>query len=360
MESQKLIYAFYQRHPDIIISLAIYNKSQETARRDFYLRNLSGETEAEQIEHAKKIMHEVAEEIYYLSGFGVDKGVIRLAGQKVDEVIYPDYGTDAYFFHDGAMFQVTPVYYYAWVKDGGRSSRIFEHLLDDSWQLEVVSTPKTASFRLPCIFINETYRRQVSPEEARFFGFFPQSGRKRKKKNYHLIYNKEDTIFQRFIHRFYEDGNLSFGEERFFASQSSHFYVVSCKWPKSKAKPKKRQPRRSVLASQPMDGTEYVYIICMGRTKNYKIGKSNDPQGRLISLQTASPYKLTLLHTFRADNATAAEESLHAALHQQRMEGEWFKLTDEQKNAITSVSEYKGGSFVVDGEIVKIETLLNR
>ncbi|KAA3658655.1 MAG: GIY-YIG nuclease family protein [Chloroflexi bacterium] len=358
MKSKKVIYAFYQRQPDITISLTLYTARQETTRRDFYLRNLSGQSEAEQVEHAQEIMNGVAEELHYLTGFGVDKGVIKTAGKKADEVIYPDYGTNFPFFYDGAMFKISQAHYYAWVRDKQRSPGIIEHLLDDSWQLKVISSPKTVSFRLPSVLINETQRRQLAPKDTYFFGFYPRSGRKQKKTNFHLFYDKEDPIFRRFIRRFDEDGNLSFGRERFFASENSEIVIMSCKWPKSKAKPK-RQPRRSVLASQPADDTEYVYFIRLGRTKNYKIGKSNDPQGRLLSLQTASPYKLKLLHTFRADNATAAEESLHAALHPQRMEGEWFKLSDEQKNAVLSVDEFKDGDFIAGGESIDVKALLD-
>jgi hypothetical protein len=47
----------------------------------------------------------------------------------------------------------------------------------------------------------------------------------------------------------------------------------------------------------------------------YKIGKSDDPGSRLRSLQTASPHTLKLAHIFKADNASAAEESLHEVLH---------------------------------------------
>ena len=99
-------------------------------------------------------------------------------------------------------------------------------------------------------------------------------------------------------------------------------------------------PRKSRLASQPQDNTDYVYLIRMGRTKFYKIGKSNDPQGRLASMQTASPYKLKIVHVFKADNAAAAEEALHHRLHEARMEGEWFKLTDEQQRLLVSVTAF--------------------
>lgn len=90
----------------------------------------------------------------------------------------------------------------------------------------------------------------------------------------------------------------------------------------------------------------------------YKIGKTNDPQGRLTSLQTASPDKLKLVHTFKADNASAAEEGLHAALQNKRMQGEWFQLSDKQQSGISNVIEYKNNKFVTeDGDLSASELL---
>ncbi|MCB9078480.1 MAG: GIY-YIG nuclease family protein [Anaerolineaceae bacterium] len=358
MTQDTVIYAFYEHQPEISISLILYNNMQETTRREFYLRNVSGHSDDELITQATHIMNVVAQEIHYLSGYGVDTGVIKVADKKVHQVTYPDFGTDIYSFRNGALIKFTPISYYAWMKGNGRNARIATHLREPADQTHIASMNSGASFRLPCVLMNEHARRQVSPAQQYFFGFYPRTGRKNKNKPYTLIYNKEDATFQRFIQRFYADGNLSFGDDRYFATQNSYVSIVSCKWPRPKAKPQKG-PRRSILASQPSDNTEYVYIIRMGQTKHYKIGKSNDPQGRLMSLQTASPYKLKLLHTFRADNATAAEESLHAALHQTRMSGEWFKLTDQQKSALVSVSEYKNGYFLLGGELLKAEHLLN-
>ena len=96
----------------------------------------------------------------------------------------------------------------------------------------------------------------------------------------------------------------------------------------------------------------------MERKIIFKIGKTNDPQGRLTSLQTASPYKLSMAHVFRADNAAAAEESLHAALFESKMEGEWFKLRDGQKQALSAVERFKEGKFVTRSRAVAAEELL--
>ena len=89
----------------------------------------------------------------------------------------------------------------------------------------------------------------------------------------------------------------------------------------------------------------------------YKIGKTNDPEGRLQSLQTASPHKLKLLHAFRADNAAAAEEELHRLLHSKRLEGEWFRLTVLEKDVLVSVERFEGKKFWIDGEGLEAKQL---
>lgn len=351
--------AFKHKHGDIAISLTIYNQSRDTTRRDFHLRNITGESEAEKVERAQQIMNEVATEIHYLTGYGIDKGVVKMNKRKAAEVVYPNLETPPgnWTFLEGVLFRFHNARYYVWDNDKGtKGFRIREDRLDEGWRLDTQPTRTVVSFRLPCLFMPELQRRNYEPDQLRFFGMYPPSGRRRKRKNtFGLGYDRNDITFQCFISRFYPEGNLSFGERYYYAAEDSQPEIVGTKWPKSKAKPKK-YPRKTVLASQPNDNTDFVYIIRMGRTQMYKIGKSNDPQGRLASLQTASPYKLKLLHTFAADNATAAEESLHAALHNQRMEGEWFKLSDEQQKALIVVNEYKEGNFVVGEKGITAKT----
>jgi hypothetical protein len=176
------------------------------------------------------------------------------------------------------------------------------------------------------------------------------------KKRWFCKYNRDDQIFTRFTNRFFENGNLALGEERAWGETPLALQLKGTFWRRQKFGETK-SPRRSNLANAPVDNTEYVYLIRMGRTKFYKIGKSNDPQNRLASMQTASPHKLKLLHTFKADNATAAEEALHAALHHHRQEGEWFKLSDEQRDTITSITAYTSNHATIAGQSHKISNL---
>jgi len=49
---------------DLSFVITIYNLSHRITKRAFYLRNLQGQTETEQVEQAKQIMNGVAEEIH--------------------------------------------------------------------------------------------------------------------------------------------------------------------------------------------------------------------------------------------------------------------------------------------------------
>jgi len=57
-----------------------------------------------------------------------------------------------------------------------------------------------------------------------------------------------------------------------------------------------------------------------------KIGIAVNVHARLASLQTGSPFKLTLLTSFASGSPQEEEEAIHALLEQYRVRGEWFEL----------------------------------
>lgn len=325
----------------------------------FFLRNLQGDTHEKQVEHAKQILTQVIEELYYLTGFGIDKGIIKVGSSKVYEAICPDLTPRQKNTKFKALFfQFNPPYRYEWVKGNSKKRFITESESSEDWQAKAVASSYRASesFRLPAIVTLPQHKSEDG--YISFFhhgGFLTKKG-KRIPYGFRVIYDKNDMIFMRFAARFHENGNLAFGEKGFFGSQTGYIEITGRDWPQSKAKPEK-YPRMSRLASQPTDNTDYIYFIQSGRTNIYKIGKSNDPQGRLNGLQTANSIKLKLLHIFKADNATAAEEALHRVLHKKRMEGEWFKLTPEEKNILLSVKSFEKGQFWIDDKGVGADKL---
>jgi hypothetical protein len=79
-----------------------------------------------------------------------------------------------------------------------------------------------------------------------------------------------------------------------------------------------------------------VYFITARETGTVKIGCARDPKDRLAKLQTASPAKLVLEATIFGSHET--EIQLHARFAEQRVRGEWFKLTDEIEAVIRNAT----------------------
>lgn len=69
----------------------------------------------------------------------------------------------------------------------------------------------------------------------------------------------------------------------------------------------------------------YVYAIVDSEAGLVKFGRSVNPGQRLSSLQTANGNRLKLW-AFCKEQGELTEKSIHVALHQHRVGGEWFKL----------------------------------
>lgn len=339
----------YKTEFDISISLTIYNTYYfpRSTNREFQLRNLSGDTEEAQIAQARRIMDEVALELHYLTGFGIDKGIVRAGSKKIAETIYPELKpkVDKLDFQ-ALLFQFSQARTYAWTKDNLTKWYISEDEVRSGWQKVIKPVHQTQTLRLPAIVLMQEHNGYMS-----FFRQFSSLKHKRKRSNYgfSVTYDRNDPVFNRFMNRFQEVGNLAFGDRNYFNAENGYIHIEGRKWPPSKTKPDKI-PRKSRLASQPSDNTNYVYIIQAGRTHLYKIGKSNDPQARLDSLQTANPHKLKLLHVFKADNASAAEEELHRLLHHNRQAGEWFMVAPQERAILTAIQRFELNQFWIDGK----------
>jgi hypothetical protein len=86
-----------------------------------------------------------------------------------------------------------------------------------------------------------------------------------------------------------------------------------------------KQLRRS---RTPPDGdVGYTYLISDG-WRHVKIGRSADPQKRLSGLQTSTPSKLTIVHSWltTANGSLLLEAELHRAFDWVRQSGEWFDI----------------------------------
>ena len=89
---------------------------------------------------------------------------------------------------------------------------------------------------------------------------------------------------------------------------------------------------RSIERLTPARGGTFVYFI-QDEQAATKIGISGNPTQRVATLQTGHPESLILWKTIRcrsAADARAVERDLHSYFERQRMNGEWFDLTERQ------------------------------
>lgn len=119
-----------------------------------------------------------------------------------------------------------------------------------------------------------------------------------------------------------------------------------------------KENERGITDYQKNEDIYFIYFIGMLDDSIIKIGLSNDPQKRLNALQTANPYELRLILTFRGDESKESE--LHEKYTEYSIRGEWFynigKLKDYIDRMLQIVAE--SGDIPNDGMTDKERVLL--
>ena len=97
-----------------------------------------------------------------------------------------------------------------------------------------------------------------------------------------------------------------------------------------KASEKRSLPRLNLEQQQVvwrlMPVASYLYFLYAERSGLVKIGRTKEPGKRISSLRTMSAEPLKCLGVIRCH--FDHEQMLHAALHEHRSHGEWFKMTN--------------------------------
>jgi hypothetical protein len=71
----------------------------------------------------------------------------------------------------------------------------------------------------------------------------------------------------------------------------------------------------------------YVYLI---RSEHgYKIGKTKNLNQRLSTFGLKLPFPIELVHALRSNDITRCEWHFHDRFKRKRINGEWFRLTEE-------------------------------
>ena len=88
----------------------------------------------------------------------------------------------------------------------------------------------------------------------------------------------------------------------------------------------------------------YVYIL---KTSDdvYKIGVAKDVESRVRQLQTGSVEEITLVNKFLSEFPFKIESTLHRKYNRNRINGEWYYLTEENLNSCINDCEKMEKNF---------------
>lgn len=79
---------------------------------------------------------------------------------------------------------------------------------------------------------------------------------------------------------------------------------------------------------QDVPSTGYVYMVKHGTRKEYKIGRTTNPDQRMYRLDTLLPEVPQPIHSIKTDDPVGVERYWHNRFKEKRMPGtrEWYKL----------------------------------
>jgi hypothetical protein len=86
-------------------------------------------------------------------------------------------------------------------------------------------------------------------------------------------------------------------------------------------------PCRSIQTARDQSADSWVYFVRAGATGPIKIGRSNNVDGRVSTLQTGNHEPLQVIA--KIPGGQAVEAMLHTALEPHALRGEWFKAAPE-------------------------------
>lgn len=108
------------------------------------------------------------------------------------------------------------------------------------------------------------------------------------------------------------------------------------------------------------DDEEYVYAI--GHPHGYvKIGRSVDPEKRLITHQSSCPYELWLICQIPVQDSVGIETTLHDVLFDKCVRGEWYDLDHSDYDTLVDLMRMTAANGPVDNysEVVEYRDMVN-
>lgn len=106
------------------------------------------------------------------------------------------------------------------------------------------------------------------------------------------------------------------------------------------------------------DRIAQVYLLRLGDTNYFKVGMTTDVNGRIATLQTATPFDLHLVMAAAHKNAFVVEHDMHEMLKLYRVRNEWFQCDQAE---VVRVFEAVSAMATIDEELddrsLDIETI---
>jgi len=102
---------------------------------------------------------------------------------------------------------------------------------------------------------------------------------------------------------------------------------------------------------------EYVYLIQEDFSKTIKIGYTCNPNRRLTEFKIQLPFEIEHIHTMRCAKGRETEKLLHQHYHKKRVNGEWFRLSEQDVDDIKKLNLPKKIVAMITGE--NIDSYLN-
>ncbi|HVU26979.1 MAG TPA: GIY-YIG nuclease family protein [Verrucomicrobiae bacterium] len=114
-------------------------------------------------------------------------------------------------------------------------------------------------------------------------------------------------------------------------------------WEKYIGKP----PWKNSTSEKDKQKDGFVYLV-FARTGEYKIGYSENPDGRIKSFVVQPPFEYEIIHTFPVDDMKA-ETTLHGEFASKRIRPnvEWFSLNSDDVALIKSIISFQNGKFIL-------------
>lgn len=92
-------------------------------------------------------------------------------------------------------------------------------------------------------------------------------------------------------------------------------------------------------APQPIVSGRPGYVYLLGTEHgHYKIGRTNNPEARQKQLGILLPFTVQLVCLLATQDMVATERQLHDRFRHRHLNGEWFALTDEERDEIIAMA----------------------